>query len=705
VVQFSGSTIIDLIREVLADGMVPSQELEDRVVAAGISRRTYDRARPKAGVRSKQIGRQHYSYLNVEPLAPTASQGNASKNTKQKANRKTQDAKDVTSGRQHKSRSSGRQNAIQDAKPSNYVEKEKDPSLGNGTGLNSSETGLDSLLPDFSLYPPDPDATGLVGFRWNPIAQLDPCGSSKIEVFATDDRADEQCPVSALTPEPTAELVPASTAGPARDVEPDHLACFPEPSCAVGPERADKGVWTIEDMFRLALLIEDLHRDLKLWKKVESKEVGPGPDDEGIVEAMLRVYRPRKKTRGRRTIWDTIAVRHYEQFVRGIEDGTITEERVFRVLPVLFKTEEVYREQLARAEDTRKLPRDVLARTRDIAFYEALEWAGLAKLRRNHPDRCQPPAETPAFLLDPEGSSCTSGFASNPTSSSDRSPAEDSNHEGDTSGQADHAMDQPVAEASDPDDRADEQCPVSAPVLELAAELTPALAPVPTPAPVPEPSPGPTPAPTTEPPLPPPSWSELSSQRWGPDDPTPGIIIDRPDRDRLRAVLESIPDHSAAAEREAIQAESRVERGLPAEASDALSAPVSPGPALALYRLIRDHYDPADRPVLTPDGPGQLWQMFAERAGVILDTAPERVTFFDPNLITSARPPGEAFLAGDDGGPGARGPRLPSRIAPRLRPKRERSPRPGGRAGPRGGLIAPPRHPRPSGRRSPLVRA
>ena len=61
------------------------------------------------------------------------------------------------------------------------------------------------------------------------------------------------------------------------------------------------------------------------------------------------------------------------------------------------------------------------------------------------------------------------------------------------------------------------------------------------------------------------------------------------------------------------------------------------GPASALYRLIQ-HSKPADRPVMTPLGPGQLWQVFSERVGVILDAAPERVTFFDdPALITELR--------------------------------------------------------------------
>jgi hypothetical protein len=57
------------------------------------------------------------------------------------------------------------------------------------------------------------------------------------------------------------------------------------------------------------------------------------------------------------------------------------------------------------------------------------------------------------------------------------------------------------------------------------------------------------------------TWDDLAAQRWGPaaDDPTPGIIIDRPDRVRMLAALREAaddPDSFAIAERLAIQAES-----------------------------------------------------------------------------------------------------------------------------------------------------
>jgi hypothetical protein len=69
---------------------------------------------------------------------------------------------------------------------------------------------------------------------------------------------------------------------------------------------------------------------------------------------------------------------------------------------------------------------------------------------------------------------------------------------------------------------------------------------------------------------------------------------------------------------------------LTAEPTPALASE----PAAYLYQLIRDHREAVDRPVMTPQGSGKLCQVFSERAGVILDTAPERITFFDPNLIT-----------------------------------------------------------------------
>jgi hypothetical protein len=57
-------------------------------------------------------------------------------------------------------------------------------------------------------------------------------------------------------------------------------------------------------------------------------------------------------------------------------------------------------------------------------------------------------------------------------------------------------------------------------------------------------------------------WAELSTCRWGPvaADPTPGIIIDRPDPARRVAAFEAADRHDsyAVAEREAIQAEAEV---------------------------------------------------------------------------------------------------------------------------------------------------
>jgi hypothetical protein len=55
-------------------------------------------------------------------------------------------------------------------------------------------------------------------------------------------------------------------------------------------------------------------------------------------------------------------------------------------------------------------------------------------------------------------------------------------------------------------------------------------------------------------------WAELSAWRWGPaaDDPTPGIVIEQPNRARTLATLEAVApekDPYAVAEREAIQFE------------------------------------------------------------------------------------------------------------------------------------------------------
>src|SRR5512135_3734268 len=56
-------------------------------------------------------------------------------------------------------------------------------------------------------------------------------------------------------------------------------------------------------------------------------------------------------------------------------------------------------------------------------------------------------------------------------------------------------------------------------------------------------------------------WAELSTWRWGPAaaDPTPGIILDQPDRGRMLTALQTAAeDHYAIAEREAIRAEAEM---------------------------------------------------------------------------------------------------------------------------------------------------
>ncbi len=59
------------------------------------------------------------------------------------------------------------------------------------------------------------------------------------------------------------------------------------------------------------------------------------------------------------------------------------------------------------------------------------------------------------------------------------------------------------------------------------------------------------------------TWDELAAQRWGParDDPTPSIVVDRPDPGRLKAALEGADPHDpyALAEREAIQNETLID--------------------------------------------------------------------------------------------------------------------------------------------------
>jgi hypothetical protein len=59
-----------------------------------------------------------------------------------------------------------------------------------------------------------------------------------------------------------------------------------------------------------------------------------------------------------------------------------------------------------------------------------------------------------------------------------------------------------------------------------------------------------------------PDWSDLVALRWGPglEDDTPGIVLEEPDRDRLRAALQAAAaeaDRYAGLERRAIRAEPR----------------------------------------------------------------------------------------------------------------------------------------------------
>jgi hypothetical protein len=58
----------------------------------------------------------------------------------------------------------------------------------------------------------------------------------------------------------------------------------------------------------------------------------------------------------------------------------------------------------------------------------------------------------------------------------------------------------------------------------------------------------------------------------------------------------------------------------------------------SLYALIASRPSPADRPVMTPRGPGWLWQVGATRVGVVLPPktkdGKEYVVFFDPSEVT-----------------------------------------------------------------------
>ncbi len=61
-----------------------------------------------------------------------------------------------------------------------------------------------------------------------------------------------------------------------------------------------------------------------------------------------------------------------------------------------------------------------------------------------------------------------------------------------------------------------------------------------------------------------------------------------------------------------------------------------------LQELVAQVRDPAARRVATPLGDGYLWQVFLNRVGVVLDSDPEKVAFFDPISVapTFSHPPG-----------------------------------------------------------------
>src|SRR3954447_14452326 len=79
---------------------------------------------------------------------------------------------------------------------------------------------------------------------------------------------------------------------------------------------------------------------------------------------------------------------------------------------------------------------------------------------------------------------------------------------------------QPSPPAAESDPVTDVSHPAVPPALEAAAPLAELGAP---------------------PPSPPPDWPALATQRWGPglEDDTPGIVVDRPDRERMMAALET----------------------------------------------------------------------------------------------------------------------------------------------------------------------
>lgn len=66
----------------------------------------------------------------------------------------------------------------------------------------------------------------------------------------------------------------------------------------------------------------------------------------------------------------------------------------------------------------------------------------------------------------------------------------------------------------------------------------------------------------------------------------------------------------------------------------------------ALYAMIRDDRSSARR-VTTPRGPGNLWQNFVCRVGVVLDSDPRKVAFFVPEQVEGGESPtpGTAIVA------------------------------------------------------------
>jgi hypothetical protein len=84
------------------------------------------------------------------------------------------------------------------------------------------------------------------------------------------------------------------------------------------------------------------------------------------------------------------------------------------------------------------------------------------------------------------------------------------------------------------------------------------------------------------------------------------------------------------------ETEPTVELKPPVVPRTASQAGREPSTAEPLYALVRAHSKPAHRPVMTPQGSGKLWQVFANRVGVILSAAPGRVTYFDPGDIQLA---------------------------------------------------------------------